>query len=72
MQKSNILSKDIGTNIKNARLKKKMTQLQLAEQVGTYQPSIAKLEAGKNLPSLQFLSKIAKALDKRIEVKLRV
>lgn len=45
-----------------ARLKKKMTQAQLAKKIGTKQPSIARIENGDTLPSLDFLEKIAKAL----------
>ena len=41
---------------------------QLAELVGTRQPSIARLENGTSMPSLSFLERIAKALDARIEL----
>lgn len=46
-----------------ARISKKMTQTQLAKKIGTKQPSIARIENGDVLPSLEFLDKIAKALD---------
>jgi DNA-binding XRE family transcriptional regulator len=41
---------------------------QLAEMVGTRQPSIARLENGSSVPSLSFLDRIARALDARIEL----
>jgi len=47
-----------------------LTQTQLAELVGTRQPSIARLENGSSVPSISFLKKVAAALDARIEVKL--
>lgn len=47
-----------------------LTQAQLAEMVGTRQPSIARLENGTSAPSLSFLSKIAEALGAKIEIKL--
>lgn len=48
--------------IVRARVQRGMTQAQLAELVGTKQPSIARLERGLRLPSLFFLSQIANAL----------
>jgi transcriptional regulator with XRE-family HTH domain len=47
-----------------------LTQAQLAEMVGTRQPSIARLENDSSTPSLSFLSKIAEALGAKIEFKL--
>jgi ribosome-binding protein aMBF1 (putative translation factor) len=46
----------------DARVKRRLTQFELAKRIGTKQSSIARLELGKSLPSLSFLSKIAKAL----------
>ena len=45
-----------------ARIRKKMTQSQLAKKIGTKQPSIARIENGDILPSLFVLEKISKAL----------
>ncbi len=59
-----------GYQIARLRILKGLTQAQLAERVGTRQPSIARLENGTSVPSLSFLQKIASALDARIEVKL--
>ena len=45
------------------RIQRGLTQAQLAELVGTRQPSIARLENGNSFPSLSFLKRIADALD---------
>ena len=50
------------------RLKKGLSQRQLAELVGTHQPSISRLEAGR-IGSLSFLHKVANALDASVEIR---
>ena len=50
---------------------KGMTQAELARKVGTRQSAIARLESGTYNPSLQFLKKVAKALDVKIEISLK-
>jgi predicted transcriptional regulator len=57
-----------GYQIARLRIQRGLTQSQLAEMVGTHQPSIARLENGSSIPSLSFLDRIAKALDARIEL----
>lgn len=59
-----------GYQVARLRLLRGLTQAQLAEMVGTRQPSIARLENGSSKPSLSFLNKIATALNAKIEVKL--
>jgi DNA-binding XRE family transcriptional regulator len=59
-----------GYQIARLRILKGLTQAQLAEMVGTRQPSIARLENGTSVPSLSFLHKIAAALNAKIEVRL--
>jgi len=44
-----------------------LTQAQLADLVGTRQPSIARFESGKTEPRLSFLRRVAKALGYRLE-----
>jgi ribosome-binding protein aMBF1 (putative translation factor) len=53
-------------NLISARLAKKMTQAELAEKVGMKQAAIARLEGGDANPTYSTLSKIAKALDKKV------
>lgn len=51
-----------------ARIKKKMTQKELAEKLGTKQSAIARFEAGNINPSLDFLQKLATVLGYRLTV----
>lgn len=57
------LAFEIGQMVLEARIVKNISQKNLAEKLGTKQPSIARLESGRALPSLSFLEKIAHALD---------
>jgi transcriptional regulator with XRE-family HTH domain len=59
-----------GYQIARLRILMGITQAQLAEMVGTRQPSIARLENGRRVPSLTFLHRIATALNAKIEVRL--
>ena len=59
-----------GYQVARLRMLRGLTQTQLADMVGTRQPSIARLENGSSTPSLSFLSKIAEALNAKIEFKL--
>lgn len=51
------------------RIMRGLTQEQLAELVGTRQPSIACLESGASTPTVTFLRKVAAALGSRLEVR---
>lgn len=63
----NDLSYSIAKMVIDGRIARNMTQEQLARQVGTKQPSIARIERGGGaLPSLAFLKKIADALDTQL------
>ena len=57
-----------GYQIARLRIAHGLTQTQLAELVGTRQPSIARIENGKTLPSLSFLERVASVLNARVEV----
>jgi transcriptional regulator with XRE-family HTH domain len=59
-----------GYQVARLRMLRGLTQAQLAEMVGTRQPSIARLENGSSFPSLSFLQKVATALNAKIEVRL--
>ncbi|MBI3952490.1 MAG: helix-turn-helix transcriptional regulator [Candidatus Doudnabacteria bacterium] len=52
------------------RLKKGLTQKELAKKIGTKQPLISRLESGAYNPSLKFLQRIARALDAELEVSI--
>ena len=52
------------------RLKRKLTQAQLAAKVGTPQPSIARLESTRAVKNLDYVRRVADALDAKLEVRL--
>jgi len=52
--------------LSRARDRKKLTQSQLAKQLGVRQSAISRLENGRGNPSLNTLLAIAKALDVRL------
>ena len=54
-----------------ARMEKQMTQAELAERANTKQSNISRFESGNYNPSMEFLQKIAEALDKQLEITLR-
>lgn len=54
-----------------ARIEKKMTQAELAERANTKQSNISRFESGNYNPSVEFLQKLAGALNKRLEITLR-
>ena len=57
--------------IARLRILRGMTQQELAEKVGTQQPSIARIESGKRRASIAMLERIAEALDAELSVTLR-
>ena len=54
-----------------ARIKKGLTQKELAKRIGTKQSAISRLESGTYNPSLKFLQKTAKALGKTLTICLQ-
>ena len=59
-----------GYQVARLRMMRGLTRAELAEMVGTRQPSIARLENGTRTPSLSFLRKVAETLHAKIELKL--
>lgn len=53
-----------------ARIKKQLTQQELAKRMGTKQSVISRLESGRSNPSIAFLKKLAEALDTKLQIKL--
>jgi len=64
------LEYEIARTIILMRLKRKMTQKELAKRLKTKQSVISRLESGTANPSLSFLKRLAKALDSRLEIRL--
>ncbi|MBU3957318.1 helix-turn-helix domain-containing protein [Patescibacteria group bacterium] len=61
---------EIIEKIIRARLKRGVTQKKLAQRMKTKQSAISRLESGTANPSLNFLKRLAEALDSRLEIKL--
>ena len=53
-----------------ARLKKGLTQEQLAQKIGTKQSAIARIESGNANISIAFLEKLTQALDSQLIIKV--
>ncbi len=60
------LKENLGQNIQRLRKQRKITQEQLAEQVGIDPKNISRIENGNNYPTAENLTSIAKALDTEI------
>ena len=54
----------------SARIKKGITQKELAKKIGTKQSAIARFEAGNVNPSLGFLEKMAKVMGYKVNISL--
>ncbi len=55
----------------SARIKKGLTQKEIAKRIGTKQSAIARLESGNVNPSLEFLQKIAQVMGYKLTIQLR-
>lgn len=53
--------------VKEERLKKQLTQIELAELVGVSRQTIFSIEVSKYIPSVVLSIKLAKAFGKRVE-----
>ena len=54
----------------DARIKKGMTQKDVADRLGTKQSAIARLEGGNVNPSLEFLQRIAQVMGYKVNIHL--
>lgn len=61
---------DVVRAVLDARLKKGLTQTEIARRAGTTQSAIARFEAGRTNPTLDFASRVARAVGAKIEVRL--
>lgn len=54
----------------DARHKKGMTQAEIARRAGTTQSAIARFETGGTNPTLEFASRLSRALGAKLEIRL--
>ena len=59
---------DLADEILRLRLERGWSQAELAEHTGTKQANISRLESGLSNPSVNFLRKVAKALDANLSI----
>lgn len=52
-----------------ARIKKKLTQAELAKKIGTKQPVVSRIESMASSPSVSLLKRLAEALDARLQIR---
>lgn len=62
---------EIKKQIIRYRIENDLTQKELADKIGTRQSAISRLENDDYNPSVEFLNKVAKALDKKLEIKFK-
>jgi len=60
---------EVAYTLLQLRKKQKMSQAQLAKQIGTTQSNLARIEAGNQNLTIQMMHRIAKALGKELVVK---
>ncbi|WP_041690781.1 helix-turn-helix domain-containing protein [Eggerthella sp. YY7918] len=58
---------ELGRRIRVARIKRKLSQEQLALMIGVGRSYLAKIETGKRNPTIDFLEKVAIGLDVTLE-----
>lgn len=59
--------KEVCTKIKQIRVRKKMTQLELASKIGIEDSSLRRIESGKTNPTLKTIYRIASAFEIEVE-----
>ena len=62
---------EVGIQVAKLRERRGLSQTQLAALMHTSAPAISRLERGTVSPTLQTLDRVAKALEARLEVRLR-
>lgn len=62
---------EIARAVIRARLKKGLTQKQLADKLKTRQSVISRVESANTTPSLSFLKRLAQALDISLQVQFK-
>jgi predicted transcriptional regulator len=68
---NNSIEYQVVREIIKARYELNLTQEQLAKLAGTKQSNISRLESGEYNPTIEFLSKVAQAMGKTLEIRLQ-
>lgn len=63
---------ELARQLIETRIKRGLSQSELALKMGTSQSSIARLESGKSMPSMRTLSKFAKATNSELQIKFKL
>ena len=58
----------LARNLIGARLKRKLSQEELARKAGTKQPVISRIESMASSPSVSLLKRLAEALDTKLQI----
>ena len=58
----------LANQLRQARIAKHMTQQAVAELAGTKRSNISRMESGKYNPSLDFMVKVAQAMDLQLHI----
>ncbi len=66
------VEREVAMALIRARIKRKMTQKQLARRMKTKQSVISRVENAQTRPTLSFLQRLADALGGRLEVNLKI
>ena len=66
--KNNAEKRELVKTIIALRIKENRTQKDLANKMNNNQSVISRLESGKYNPSIEFLNRIAKAMNKKVEI----
>jgi transcriptional regulator with XRE-family HTH domain len=58
----------VGTQIRDIRMKRGLSQSELAAKIGVRQPIISRIEKGEHVPTWRNLERITRALDAHVSV----
>lgn len=67
-----LLAENIAQSLIRARVRRELTQRELAELIETSQPNVSRAESGEYIPSLSYLLKVANVLQVSLEVELNL
>jgi len=60
---------ELARELIGARIKRNMSQKQLADKIGTKQPVISRIESMSYQPTVSLLQRVARALDAKLDIR---